>query len=445
MGYKIRTRPEEWACTKFCRIELSDTAVENFVLWLCDQSKEQVEQRIGEWSKGEDSWIDPVESMWGWDAPRQRMAKLLWQAVHNDASDEEFHKRFSFPGLECPDSVRLLGPIQQRLKWVMEGLFKRQEQDIELRQGDWGEYWWLPEEQAEFVRTQLRHTHVDLIEQCSEYDDALRYSLCFQVRHVVQAIAVPCSDPDRVYVGTHCGPTGRTFVWVQSESGRKYPLKHGARVYLEADGTGYSWGYPGHGPGELAHCMLVDALDGDLVTAAEFEDEFFKEYTFTYPRDEDLRISRNVVMKWLEKRGAKTKWESRRQLVAAQLSKHAGAIADKESLLERVTNMGGLRTQRFDIAPATFESALYLDLMRMLEHSDYALRCSGCGLPIPYDNSGRANRQRARAKKGQPIYHPECFVESGRTRKKIYWQRRSRTPEFRDQQRRRAREYRRLS
>jgi hypothetical protein len=77
----------------------------------------------------------------------------------------------------------------------------------------------------------------------------------------------------------------------------------------------------------------------------------------------------------------------------------------------------GLRSQRFDIVPETFEAALYLDLMRMLERGCVALRCSACGLPIPYDHSGRANKQRARSQKGQPIYHPDCFAEYARERK----------------------------
>lgn len=106
---------------------------------------------------------------------------------------------------------------------------------------------------------------------------------------------------------------------------------------------------------------------------------------------------------------------------------------------------GGLRSQRFDIVPDSFEAALYLDLMRMLEQGGAALRCSHCGLPIPYDQSGRANRQRARSKKGEPIYHSECSAHVGRRRKKAYWQQRSKSPQFREKQRVRAREYRKLS
>jgi hypothetical protein len=446
MESQIRIHPQEWACTKFCRIGLDDDSVENFILWLCDRSIDQIDERISARNQDKEPVFDPVESTWGWDAPRHRIAKLLWKGLHGNASDEEFENRFSFPTpLHVKGCANFLTPIQERLTWVMEGFFSRQSQDSELGQGDWGEYWWLPEKQADFVRTQLRRTCADLIERSSDYDDALAYGLSFFVRDVVQAIAVPCLDPVRVYVGTRRGPHLRVFVSVQSENGRQHPLKHGKRAYLEADGTGFEWGYPGHGPMELAHCILVDALDGDIGLAEELENRFFEEFTQTYPRDEDLRISRKTVLKWLENNGAKAKWEERRQSIADRKAKHAAAVADKEYLLAKIRGMGGLRSQRFDVVPTTFEAALYLDLMRMLERSDFALRCSGCGLPIPYDNSGRANRQRARAKKGQPIYHPECFAEYSRTRKKIYWQRHAKSPQFREKQRVRAREYRKLA
>jgi hypothetical protein len=32
--------------------------------------------------------IISVESTWGWDAPRQRMAKFLWRALHGNTSAE---------------------------------------------------------------------------------------------------------------------------------------------------------------------------------------------------------------------------------------------------------------------------------------------------------------------------------------------------------------------
>jgi hypothetical protein len=235
MHYKIRTQPEEWACTKFCRIDLADDSVANFILWLCDHASEQVDTRIAARSKDDVIWYDPVESTWGWDAPRQRMAKLLWRLLHGSAGEEDFRQRFSFPTpLRTSGCAQILAPIQKRLKWVMDGFFSRQKQDRELGQGDWGEHWWLPEEQAEFVRTQLRQSTADLIEQTSDYDDALAFGMCFHIRHTVQAIAIPCRDSARVYVGTRRGPHDRVFVWVQSENGRQFPLKHGKTAYREA-------------------------------------------------------------------------------------------------------------------------------------------------------------------------------------------------------------------
>src|SRR5579863_10290055 len=265
MQYKIRTQPEEWACTKFCRIPLDDDSVAEFILWLCDNSREQVGTRIAAHSKNEVVWYDPVESAWGFDAPRQRMAKLLWRALHGNASDEDFRRRFSFPTpLRTSGCAQLLSPIQERLKWIMEGLFRRSDEDNRLGQGDWGERWWLPAEQSEFVREQLKLTHAELIEHSSDYEEAVSLSLSYHVRYNVQAIDVPSPDPARVYVGERHGPYGRVFVWVRDTDGNKYPLKHSDQPYREADGTGFEWGYGGHGPGVLTTCILADALDGDL-------------------------------------------------------------------------------------------------------------------------------------------------------------------------------------
>ncbi|HEX3745397.1 MAG TPA: DUF6166 domain-containing protein [Bryobacteraceae bacterium] len=441
--YKIRKSTEEWPCTRFCRLDLSDESVGEFLLWLCDHSRQQIDERTAAWKRGEVIEHDPVEAMWGFDAPRHRMAKLLWQFLNNGATDEDFRRKFTFRGFDCHETKDALSPVQQKMKWVMDGLFSRQEQDREVGQSDWGEQWWLPEEHAQFVRKQLRQTHVALVEQPSNFVEWIARSLCAQVRRA-QAIAIPCHDPARVYIGARKGPYGDPFVWTQGKDGKNCPLGHGADAYLEMDGTGFSWGYPGHGPRHLAHCILADAFDGDLQTAAELGDAFFEQMTLGLPRKEDFRFSRSEVMRWLEDHGASAKWESRRERVGAQVSSYSEMIADQASRLLRIRKGGGLRSQRFDVVPTSFESALYLDLMKMLEHGDgNVLKCAGCSLPVPYDDSGRANRQRARAKKGQPIYHPACFEMYGRTRKKISWQKRAGDPDFRERERLRAREYRR--
>ncbi len=449
MKYKIQTHPEEWACTKFCRISLDDGSIAEFMLWLCDHSTEQTNARLKAHSADEVVWYDPVESMWSWDAPRHRTAMLLWRMLHGNASTEDFHRRFCFPTpLQTRDCGHLVAPIQDRLKWIMDGLFSRKAEDDRLGQGDWGERWWLPEKQSEFVREQLTKTHAALIEQSSDYEDAVSFGLSYFVRHVVQATPVPSPDPQRIYFGERRGPHARVFVWVQDTQGKRYPLPHADSPFREANGTGFEWGYGGHGPSSLTKCILADACDGDLALAEELdfrEDGFFEKFILNYPRDQDLSISRTAVMEWLASVEKLALFEGRRKSIAERLAKYESSVAEGLDLLSRIQQTGGLRSQRFDIVPENFEAALYLDLMRMLDSGAIALRCSGCGMPIPYDHSGRANKQRARSKKGEPIYHPDCFADAGRARKKAYWRRRSSSPKFREAERRRAREYRKLS
>lgn len=441
--YRIRTQPEEWACTKFCRIELDDQSAWQFILWLCDHTREQMDDNLAAHTQGRPIWYDPIESTWGWDAPRQRMAKLLWQLLRGDASDEEFRDQFSFAvPPQWSDASELLAPIQGRLKWVIDGLVAREEQDRRLGQGEWGETWWLPAEQSQAVRRQLQGTHAELIERSSDYEEALCHGLSYYVRQVIQAIAVPCPDPERTYVGERTGQSHRAYVWVEDTQGTRYPLKHGDCPYLEADGTGFEWGYPGHGPGALALCILIDALDGDLALARELDrqrPDFFEKYILHHPREENLRISRTTVHSWLQAVGVLSRYEERHKSIVGRIAAHAGQLAERERLILKIQEVGDLRSQRFDIVPNSFESALYLDLMRMLELGGAALRCSYCKMPISYDQSGRANKQRARSRKGQPIYHAECFEEYARTRKRLYWQRRSKSPGFREVERARAR------
>src|ERR1700722_9859095 len=109
MALGNRTLLEEWSCTKFCRIALDDDSVEHFFLWLCDHTREQMDKWLAAHKDGRAVWHDPVEIAWGWDAPRQRMAKLLWQLLHSGAPDEEFRQRFTFAmGLQAFNAASLL-------------------------------------------------------------------------------------------------------------------------------------------------------------------------------------------------------------------------------------------------------------------------------------------------------------------------------------------------
>jgi hypothetical protein len=445
MEFRIRTQPEEWACTKFCRIPLDDNSIWEFILWLCDRARQQVAQEAAAEQRGAPIWYDPVEDIWGWDAPRQRMAKLLWCHMQR-ACPDEFQTQFTF-GLpdKWADSNKRLSPVQRRLNWVMQGLVGRREQDSKLGQAEWGEHWWLPPEQAKFVRQQLKKTHADLIDHSSEYEEAVCHRLSHYIRHSVKAIKVPCDDSKRIYVGQRSH--SRTFVWVKDSHGNKYPLKHGDTPYMEADGTGFEWGYSGHGPSALSRCILIDALDGDLELAEtldRLESGFFEKFILKHPRGKTLRITRTTVHRWLSDVGMIAAYEDRRKTITDSITAHATVVSEKEDLIGRIQETGELRSQRFDVVPESFESALYLDLMRMLELGGAALRCSHCNLPVPYDRSGRANKQRARSNRGLPIYHSECFAHSTRLRKKAYWERRTKSVQFRESERTRARSYREL-
>ncbi len=168
-------------------------------------------------------------------------------------------------------------------------------------------------------------------------------------------------------------------MWVQDRAGQQYPLKHGDYPYTQPDGIGFEWGYPGHGPGALTRSVLTDALDGDIELAEEIyraKSEFFETFVLNHPREKNFRVTRAQIHKWLRKTGHYPEYERRREAVSASVAMHADAVLEKEALLRRIRETGGLISQRFDVVPETFEAALYLDLMRMLDAGGAALRCA---------------------------------------------------------------------
>lgn len=427
------TKPET-ACTRFARLNLDPASVGDFIDWLCGM------EPITNPGQPQAS-RDPIESMWGWNAPSQRMAKLIWQLIHGNPDDAFFHQNFSYGNpIRTNETEAVLVPIQKRIRWVLEGAFHRQNDDRQIGQGDWGECWWLPEEQTAYMRKQLRDVTVEIVQQPSEYDESLRYYLNGLASRVAKSIEVPCREQNRSYVGTRSPKTRACFVNVLGADGKEFPLKQCSRAYLEADGAGFEWGYGGGGPYSLAECLLTDALDGDFgfCTQQMFVD-FRAEFVETNPRDEDLRISRQQILKWIQQRGLLDAWQERRSGVAQSRRSVSQKIKEALDRLLHIRKAGGLLAQRFDAVPSTFEAALCLDLMRMLESSEYAMQCARCKLPISHDGSSRANHQRARVRRGQPVYHEECRREQARLRKKLYWRRKASSKEFRESERRRAR------
>src|SRR5579871_826444 len=430
---KTNTKSET-ACTRFARINLDPDSVRQFIDWLCGM--DQMTDRDQTSSRR-----DPVESIWGWNAPRHRMAKLLWQLVHGSKDETFFHQNFTYGApIRTNQTEKILAPIQRRIQWALEGTFQRQNEDRQIGQGDWGECWWLPVEHTEYVRKHLRHVAVEIVQQPSEYDDWLCYYLNALVTRAAKSIEVPCRYETRCYVGVRDLETHTCFVNVLGDDGKEFPLKHCSRAYLEAEGTGYEWGYGGGGPYDLAESVLTDALDGDLGFCDQhIIVDFRAEFIETNPQDEDFRISRQQVLKWVKQRGLLDAWKDRRPAVIQARRKVSKKVKDTLERLRHVQHSGGLLAQRFDMVPSTFEAALCLDLARMLESSDYAMQCARCKLPISHDGSSRSNHQRARARRGQPVYHEECRQEQARTRKKLYWRRKASSAEFRERERHRAR------
>lgn len=427
---RTRTREnEEWPCTRFCRIDVTDTdTVADFILWLCGRDGIDTDA------------FDPIEDMWLWQAPRNRMAKLLWQCLQSDPSDTNFEQRFTYGRVfedtgSCAD---ILPPIQDRLKQTMEAFLARREQDREFGQGRWGEEWWLSAERAAFVRSQLRRAQPDLLEQSSDYEDMLRATFGSMLRRA-GVIPIESDDPARVYIGTR---KNRVHVCVKTSAGYRYPLRQTLYAGQYADGFNFEWGYPGDGPFQLATCILTDAAGGDLEFSLKVASDFSKEVITPHPRSKSIRMPHADVMAWIERRGVLKELNDRKHIVAERLENFAGTIRKREELLKQLELTGGLRAQRFDIVPVDFECALYVDLMNMLENSGFAMRCSRCGLPIAADQSDRANRQRARWDKGEPVYHPDCFSQHARERKAKYWQKQAQSTVFKERQRIRGRKYR---
>lgn len=134
-----------------------------------------------------------IEDEWGFNAPRRRMLKLLLLRL-GQYDVEQFENRFTLD-LDCladdaKDCAIILPDIQDKFKWVLEGFKQRQDHENSKRwSASAGEYWWLPPEQAEFVRGQLLRTRFELIEQLSiQYADLYatidRYKMaCENVEH----------------------------------------------------------------------------------------------------------------------------------------------------------------------------------------------------------------------------------------------------------------------
>lgn len=451
----------EFACIKFANLDVtSPVEVADFIEWLCRDRRPSLPPDELARSDELERFLrkhpeELVESLWGWDAPRKRMAKLLWQLLQGNYDDEYFHKRFTLIKAhlieDAASCAAILPPIQERLHWVLNSFEIRRKEDSAIGQWMWGEEWWLGPEQADFVRQQIRRARLDLIELPSEYEEATEVFLWHINHDVIKAVNIPCDHPDRAYEGRQeaeevmpglVSLVNRVYVTV--DDGGQWPLPN---VRYPHTHGGFGWGYGGSGPIALAESILADALDGDLSLAERFAVAFFEQFVKRWPQDKPFRVTRAEVLQWLESKGLTgDEWERARRGKEERLARHKLTIRKLESRLRRMREVApqGLRRQRFDLVPPDFECALYLDLKDMLESSFVLLRCAHCNLPIPCGSTGRGRRQLALSRRGVPVYHPECHKEHRRKVKLQYYHRRAQDEAYREARRLQSREARRL-
>ena len=99
--------------------------------------------------------------------------------------------------------------------------------------------------------------------------------------------------------------------------------------------------------------------------------------------------------------------------------------------------VGDYEWEEVFLIPKDFEAAIYADLAEFFRSDGDIATCTLCGFFI--EPSGQ---QRARFKKGQPIYHPKCHKEKKKQYLRDYRQGMINSdPEFRDKERQRIKEY----
>ncbi len=439
---KSMAKQKEWPCLRFTRINVgSPEAVADYILWLCGwlPVTDAIADDHGESAEPEDL----IETLSDWrGAPKMRIAKLLWQQLVGNDTEAYFNQNFGanirYLIPEITPSLQQLVPIQQNLRWVLEARMEREREDVLIGQGSWGEDFWLPKDQAAYLRQQIRRANPDLIEECSLYEDSMEYTS-------FPYFELDSDDLERIYIGT-VDERLHAVVEIVDSKGNRWPLKHPRSPYKVPPGTGFSWGYGGHGPFTLASSILADAVGGDYELSERLRSEFLEEVLMKTQQTDRLEISRASVLAWLETKGTSSdQFREATSRVAKLQESSRQKIEEFKRRMESIRKRGGLTAQRFDIVPADFECALYLDLMRNLERTGWVLRCSHCEQALACPRTPTGNRQRARWLAGRPVYHEDCFGKHRLAHKRAYWQKRTEIPSFRASERLRAKSRRRVS
>lgn len=387
-----------------------------------------------------------IEEIWDIQAPRKRMAKLLWLHLQGTTNPRDFEQRFtssySTMLVDARNCATTLQPIQARLAEVIETYLQRTDADRGIGQGAWGEEWWLAPDQAEYVRAQLHRARPTLLERQSDFEEALGWRIR-ALKRLIGLAPISLEAPDRSYRGTR--PDG-VKVYVE-HAGQRELLPNVED--LGVGGAGFEWGYAGGGPNALAASIVADATGG--LMRPDFLEDFIADFrdAFLVDRERyaDLIITRSEVLSWLALNGCTSERIEAEYTAAKERQRLFGPqLEDLLTTAHRIRALpeGHLRAQRFDLVPDDFECALYLDLMEWLQRGGYAIRCSLCNQPISCDGSALSNRLKGRWMSGRPVYHEGCAQTAERNRKAKAWRKRAQDPDFREAERTRVRESRRF-
>lgn len=102
-------------------------------------------------------------------------------------------------------------------------------------------------------------------------------------------------DPDRYYRGAAApDPVGPRHVAL-GEYGRERPLPQRQEVHSHSP-DGFSWGYQGSGPAQLALAILCDAIGP--VEAVRWHQDFKRDHIASLPADRGWTLPASLVWSW---------------------------------------------------------------------------------------------------------------------------------------------------
>ena len=101
---------------------------------------------------------------------------------------------------------------------------------------------------------------------------------------------------NRVYVGTRCAH-GNPRVTV---NGRTLDPRPSQKVHNHSP-NGFEWGYGGSGPAQLALAILLDATDGNKLTAEEWHQQFKWDHVTRWHQN-GWATTRAAVLRWLSEK-----------------------------------------------------------------------------------------------------------------------------------------------